>query len=47
MNNIVWLASYPKSGSTWFRAFLYNLLNPEAQNVDINHGDFRAIDVCI
>jgi hypothetical protein len=23
---IVWLASYPKSGNTWFRAFLTNLL---------------------
>lgn len=24
MKRIVWLASYPKSGSTWFRAFLAN-----------------------
>lgn len=24
---IVWLASYPKSGNTWTRAFLHNLLN--------------------
>ncbi len=29
MGNIVWLASYPKSGNTWMRAFIYNLLeNP-------------------
>ena len=29
MANIVWLASYPKSGNTWLRAFIYNLLiNP-------------------
>ena len=26
MGNIVWLASYPKSGNTWVRAFLANLL---------------------
>src|ERR1700691_997320 len=24
MNRIVWLASYPKSGNTWLRAFLCN-----------------------
>lgn len=29
MGNIVWLASYPKSGNTWMRAFIYNLIeNP-------------------
>ncbi len=26
MGNIVWLASYPKSGNTWLRAFLANLV---------------------
>jgi len=26
MGNIVWLASYPKSGNTWLRVFLANLL---------------------
>ena len=25
--NIIWIASYPKSGNTWVRAFLHNLLN--------------------
>ena len=25
MGNIIWLASYPKSGNTWVRAFLHNL----------------------
>ena len=25
MGKIVWLASYPKSGNTWMRAFLHNL----------------------
>ena len=29
-NSIVWLASYPKSGNTWTRAFLANyLINPD------------------
>ena len=26
MSSLYWLASYPKSGNTWFRAFLQNLL---------------------
>jgi Sulfotransferase domain len=26
MGNILWLASYPKSGNTWIRAFLANLI---------------------
>lgn len=26
MGAIIWLASYPKSGNTWMRAFLHNLL---------------------
>lgn len=34
---IVWLASYPKSGNTWFRAFLTALLNPGNADVDINN----------
>ena len=34
---IVWLASYPKSGNTWFRAFLTSLLNPGNPTVDINN----------
>ena len=31
MGNIVWLASYPKSGNTWLRAFIYNLVEKPAQ----------------
>ena len=27
MSNILWLASYPKSGNTWVRAFLDNLMH--------------------
>jgi len=33
----VWLASYPKSGNTWFRIFISNLLYPERTPVDPNH----------
>jgi hypothetical protein len=33
-HKILWLASYPKSGNTWFRAFLTALLNDG--EVDIN-----------
>lgn len=35
--NIVWLASYPKSGNTWFRVFLTNLLGDADQPADINN----------
>lgn len=34
--NIVWLASYPKSGNTWFRAFIANLMAESAEPVHIN-----------
>jgi aryl sulfotransferase len=37
IRNIVWLASYPKSGNTWFRAFLTNLMFPAERPADINH----------
>jgi hypothetical protein len=45
MGAIIWLASYPKSGNTWLRAFLHNLLRNPARPMDINsldrftHGD--------
>ncbi len=48
MGNIIWLASYPKSGNTWLRAFLLNLVTDAPQPVDINklaaltHGDSQA-----
>ena len=48
MTQILWLASYPKSGNTWLRVFLANyLLNTRAPH-DINalpdfvYGDMRA-----
>ena len=36
MGAIIWLASYPKSGNTWMRAFLHNLLTNSQEPVDIN-----------
>src|SRR5579859_7534945 len=43
MGNIVWLASYPKSGTTWLRAFLHNFSRPSDQPYDINRlSDFSA-----
>ncbi len=36
MNHIIWLASYPKSGNTWFRIFLSNLLDDKEEPADIN-----------
>ena len=48
MNGILWLASYPKSGNTWLRAFIHNLFTNAKQPFDINrmsdltHGDSNA-----
>jgi hypothetical protein len=36
MGGILWLASYPKSGNTWLRAFLHNLMRNPDQPYDIN-----------
>jgi hypothetical protein len=43
MGKILWLASYPKSGNTWLRAFIHNLMRPPkpgqpgaGSGVDIN-----------
>ena len=39
-SGIIWLASYPKSGNTWTRSFLFNLIkllsgeNPAAQDIN-------------
>ena len=37
MRNIIWLASYPKSGNTWLRIFLSNLLDDKEDPADINN----------
>ncbi len=39
MSQIVWLASYPKSGNTWLRVFIANLLRGDAGPAEINSGD--------
>ena len=36
MGAIIWLASYPKSGNTWVRSFLHNLLMNRDKPADIN-----------
>lgn len=36
MGKILWLASYPKSGNTWLRAFIHNLMSNAKAPVDIN-----------
>lgn len=46
MGNIVWLASYPKSGNTWLRAFLANLIANRPTPVPLaelpNYGRLEA-----
>jgi hypothetical protein len=39
MAGIIWLASYPKSGNTWTRAFLHNLLRNAQQPASVNELD--------
>src|SRR5215471_13125543 len=45
MGKILWLASYPRSGNTWLRAFLHNLLRDPPDPYGINRlQDFTLID---
>jgi hypothetical protein len=45
MGKIVWLASYPKSGNTWLRAFLHNFFRRPDEAYDINRLiDFSTAD---
>ena len=39
---IIWLASFPKSGNTWFRIFLANLTAAEDAPLDINDLNERG-----
>lgn len=43
---VLWLASYPKSGNTWYRAFLTALLKDGNININelISHGLFASRD---
>lgn len=43
MKNIVWLASYPKSGNTWMRILLTNYLSGSPEPADINNLVTEAI----
>ncbi len=40
---IMWLASYPKSGNTWFRAFYTNLIHDKDTPVSINELESRYL----
>ncbi|MCX7121886.1 MAG: sulfotransferase domain-containing protein [Gammaproteobacteria bacterium] len=46
LKGIFWLSSYPKSGNTWFRIFLANLLSLSKKNgaVNLNHVDYLIND---
>jgi hypothetical protein len=39
MGALIWLASYPKSGNTWMRAFLHNLLRNPPKPMGVNEID--------
>ena len=39
MSGIIWIASYPKSGNTWLRAFIHNLFFNSATAASINELD--------
>ncbi len=41
--NIVWLASYPKSGNTWLRILLSNYLRTSKYGININEIDSSII----
>jgi hypothetical protein len=46
MGQLVWIASYPKSGNTWVRAFLHNYIRQSQEPYDINRlTDLTASDV--
>lgn len=45
MGALIWLASYPKSGNTWMRIFLLNLLRDKDEPLDINKmASFSPMD---
>ena len=46
MGKIIWLASYPKSGNTWVRAFLANYISNTKKPFPINElGNFTLDDM--
>lgn len=43
---IIWLASYQKSGNTWMRVFLSNYFAPKGRNLSINRlNEFTTSDI--
>lgn len=44
MGNILWIASYPKSGNTWVRAFLQNYIEDPNRPRDINRLHEQFVD---
>ncbi len=52
MRNVVWIASYPKSGNTWLRFVVAHLVNPKiASSADVDeivpdiHSGIRPLDL--
>jgi aryl sulfotransferase len=41
VSGILWLASWPKSGNTWLRIFIANLLRRDSGPAEINSADLR------
>ncbi|MCB1582688.1 MAG: sulfotransferase domain-containing protein [Marinicella sp.] len=44
MGNILWVASYPKSGNTWVRTFIHNYLVNSQSPIDINTIHENSVD---
>lgn len=44
MGNILWIASYPKSGNTWVRAFIHNYIENIDVSLDINTIHRQSVD---
>lgn len=46
MGKLVWIASYPKSGNTWVRAFLHNYIHQSDKPHDVNRlTNLTAADI--
>ena len=43
MGGIYWLASYPKSGNTWFRSVLANYMSETDEPININELNTGSI----
>lgn len=43
LKKIIWIVSYPKSGNTWFRVFLNNILSESLLPIDVNELEHAPI----